>query len=412
VWGGTDVRPALRIKVAARGADASFPGAGPNDMHDPRQLLELHLRTRLVFECGGLRHLGKLARELGGQRVLVVTDRGVAVAGHLARAEALLTAAGLAVAAFDAVHENPTTLDVDACVAAARAHEADLLIGLGGGSAMDTAKGANFLLTQGGAVRDFWGVGKATQPMLPFMAIPTTAGTGSEVQCAALIADAETHQKMACLDVKAAARIALLDPELTLTQPPRVTACTGLDALAHALEAAVTRERNWISDWFAREAFRRLWPAFPRVLAAPGDLAARGEMLLGAAFAGWAIEHSMLGAAHALANPLTAHCGLIHGHAVGLVLPHVVRFNAGARDAAATYEELARASGLPPGTSLADALGEPLALAGLGTRLRDCGVMQAGLPALAAEAGQQWTARFNPRPVAAAELQRLYEAAW
>lgn len=381
-------------------------------MHAPGQPLELNLRTRLLFASGALARLGELARDLGGARTLVVTDRGVAAAGHLARAEAALRAAGLAVASFDAVQENPTTEDVAACVGAAREHGADLLVGLGGGSALDTAKGANFLLTNGGAMRDYWGVGKATQPMLPFIAIPTTAGTGSEVQSAALIADAQTHQKMACLDPKAAARVALLDPELTLTLPPRVTAHTGLDAVAHALEAAVTTRRNWISEWFAREAFRRLWPAFPRVLAAPDDAAARGEMLLGAALAGWAIEHSMLGAAHSLANPLTASHGLVHGHAVGLLLPAVVTFNSAEASAAQTYRELAQVAGLPPETPLAEALRERLARTGLASRLRDCGVPRAALAARATEAAQQWTAQFNPRPVTAAELQALYEAAW
>ena len=380
-------------------------------MHDPGKILELNLRTRLVFECGGLRHLGALARELGGRRALLVTDRGVAAAGHLARARASLEGGGLVVAVFDAVHENPTTLDVAACAVAARSHGTDLLIGLGGGSALDAAKGANFLLTQGGELRDFWGVGKANRPMLPFIAVPTTAGTGSEVQSAALIADADTHQKMACLDVKAAARVAILDPELTLTQPARVTACTGLDALAHAIESAVTRERNWISDWFAREAFQRLWPAFPRVLAAPGDLVPRGEMLLGAAFAGWAIEHSMLGAAHALANPLTAHAGVVHGHAVALMMAQVIRLNSGDGSAAEIYASLSHAVG-SPGGSLADAWNERLARTGLVTRLRDCGVERELLPTLAGEAAKQWTLRFNPRALGEGELLAAYEAVW
>ena len=381
-------------------------------MNDPCQPLELHLRTRVVFERGALRHLGRLARELGGQRALLVTDHGLTAAGHADRARAVLAEAGLAVAMFADTRENPTTEDVAACVALARQQETDLLVGLGGGSALDTAKGANFLLTQGGELRDFWGVGKATHPMLPFIAVPTTAGTGSEVQSAALIADAVTHQKMACLDAKAIARVALLDPELTVTQPRRVTACTGLDALAHALEAAVTRERNWISDWFAREAFRRLWPAFPRVLAAPGDLSARGEMLLGALFAGWAIEHSMLGAAHSLANPLTASHNVAHGHAVALVLPAVLRFNATTEEAALTYTQMAREVGLTSAMELANAFANQLQATGLPTRLRDCGVPEAALQALADVAVRQWTAQFNLRPVTAESLRDCYAAVW
>src|SRR5690349_7218815 len=209
---------------------------------------------------------------------------------------------------------------------------------------MDTAKGCNFLLSNGGEMKDYWGVGKATRPMLPLIAIPTTAGTGSECQSAALIADEHTHQKMACLDPKAAARIAVLDPRLTVSQPPRVTACSGIDAIAHAVETAVTKARTPLSLVFSREAFRLTLAGLPRVLKSPGDLEARGWMLLGAAWAGTAIENSMLGAAHSAANPLTAHYGTPHGQAVGLMLPHVVRFNAHDPTAAQAYAEMAHAA--------------------------------------------------------------------
>src|SRR5690349_5677515 len=134
---------------------------------------------------------------------------------------------------------------------------------------MDTAKGSNFLLTNGGEMKDYWGVGKASKPMLPFIAVPTTAGTGSECQSAALIADETTHQKMACLDPKAAARVAILDPELTLSQPAGVTACTGIDAFAHALESAVTKKQNAFSRVFSQEAFRLISLNFEKVISEP-----------------------------------------------------------------------------------------------------------------------------------------------
>ena len=247
---------------------------------------------------------------------------------------ALLQAAGMEVTCFEQVQENPTTRCVDRCVEVARGAAIDAIVGLGGGSSMDTAKGCNFILTNGGQMKDYWGVGRATRPMLPLLAIPTTGGTGSECQSFALIADEQTHQKMACGDPKAAARIALLDPALTVSQPPRVTACSGIDALAHALETLVTKRRTPLSLIFSREAFRLLIAGLPRVLASPTDLEARGWMLLGAAWAGTAIENSMLGAAHAAANPLTAHFGVAHGQAVGMMLPHVLRFNAREPDAA------------------------------------------------------------------------------
>src|SRR5262249_30269931 len=153
-------------------------------------------RTRVVFGGDSIERVGELAREFGGRHALLVTDKGIVAAGHPARAIGFLEAAGLHVTTYDAVRENPTTLDVDRCVAVARESKIDLIIGLGGGSSMDTAKGCNFILTNGGRMQDYWGVGKATKPMLPLIAVPTTAGTGSECQSFALISNEETHQKM------------------------------------------------------------------------------------------------------------------------------------------------------------------------------------------------------------------------
>src|SRR5437870_3065702 len=300
-------------------------------------------RTRLVFGVNSIEGVGKIAQQIGAKRVLLVTDAGIVTAGHAPRVERLLKAAGLGVVVFDQVGESATTKVVEACMKIARAARIDAFVGLGGGSSMDTAKGCNFLLTNGGRVQDYWGVGKTSLPMLPFIAIPTTAGTGSECQSAALIADEQTHQKMACLDPRAAARIAILDPALTVSQPPLVTAHTGVDAVAHAVETAVTKKRNNLSLMFSHESFKLTVPGFPRVLSKPKDIEARGRMLLGAAFAGTAIENSMLGAAHAAANPLTAHYGVVHGEAVGILLPHVVRFNAQEPSAKRAYAELASA---------------------------------------------------------------------
>lgn len=376
-------------------------------------------RTRLIFGADSVNRLGELALELGILRALIVTDTGLTAAGHSARVERLLQSAGIGTVVFDQAHENPTTRDVDACLQVARDAAVNGFIALGGGSSMDTAKGANFLLTNGGQMKDYWGVGKATQPMLPLVAIPTTAGTGSECQCAALIADERTHQKMACLDPKAAARIALLDPTLTLSQPPRVAACTGLDAIGHAVETAVTTKRNPLSHLYSQEAFRLCMESLPRVLSHPLDLAARGRMQLGAAFAGMAIENSMLGAAHAAANPLTAHCGVVHGQAVAMMLPHVVHFNAGDPAVLESYAQLSVLIGIPAQATLqsrasvlAERLSTLLDLAQLPRALTDCGVKRDQLPALAAEAARQWTAQFNPRPVSEADFLNLYQTAF
>lgn len=361
-------------------------------------------RTRLIFANGALDRVGELARELGGTRTLVVSDPGIVKAGYSQRAVGVLQEAGLTAKIFGEVHENPSTADVAACVAVAKEFGADLLIGLGGGSSMDTAKGCNFILTNGGRMHDYWGVGKATKPMLPLIAIPTTAGTGSECQSFALISDEVTHAKMACGDPKAAAKIAILDPELTVSQPPRVTACTGIDAFAHAIETAVTTKRSALSSMYSREAFRLCHSGFSRVLRDPKDLEARGLMLLGAAYAGTAIENSMLGAAHSCANPLTAKFGVVHGEAVGVMLPHVIRFNSGLGEIAKTYESLFDGD-------LADRVSELLWEADMPRSISHCGVKEDHLPELAKSAASQWTAQFNPRPVSEAEFAEIYRAA-
>jgi alcohol dehydrogenase len=377
---------------------------------------DFHAPTRVVFGAGTLARLGELARELGDTRVLLVTDPGLEAAGHPQRAVESLKQAGLQVFLFDGVEENPSNKHVEAGVAFARPLGIDLIVSVGGGSSMDCAKGINFILTNGGVMADYKGFGKAARPMLPSIGVPTTAGTGSEAQSYALIADERSHMKMACGDRKAAFHIAILDPEVTVSQPPRVTAMTGIDALSHAVESYVTAKRNPVSQMFAREAWQLLEANIEKVLRSPTDLDARGAMQMGAFLAGTAIENSMLGATHACANPLTAHYGLTHGLAIGILLPHVVRFNAEA--VGPLYGELVEGAGLlngdPDAASeiLARRFTELMRLAGLPTRLSDCDVSQGILPVLAEEASQQWTARFNPHPVAEADLLALYEAAF
>ncbi len=381
----------------------------------PLQAFDFHVPTRVVFGAGSLDRLGELARELGDSRALLVTDPGLKEAGHPQRAIASLREAGLEVFLFDGVEQNPTNRHVEAGVSFARSLGIDLIVSVGGGSAMDCAKGINFLLTNGGRMADYKGFGRATRPMLPSIGIPTTAGTGSEAQSYALIADEQSHMKMACGDRKAAFRIAILDPDVTVSQPPAVTAITGVDALSHAIESYVTTKRNPVAQMFARDAWKLLEANLEAVLARPGDIEARGAMQVGAFLAGTAIENSMLGATHACANPLTAHYGITHGVAIGILLPHVVRFNAAT--VGSLYGELIEHAGLlngDPGAAgeiLARRVGECMRAANLPTTLSECGVSSGILPVLAEEANQQWTARFNPRPVTETDLLSLYEAA-
>lgn len=382
---------------------------------------DFRLPTRIVFGAGRVDELGELTNSLGGvSRVLVVSDPGVVAAGHTQRGVDSLHAAGLATQVFQGFAENPNTDHVAAGVAMAHEFRPDCIIGLGGGSSMDCAKGINFIYSCGGRMQDYWGVGKATGPLLPMIAVPTTAGTGSETQSFALISDAETHVKMACGDKRAAFRIALLDPGLTTTQPSRVTALTGFDALAHAVETAVTKVRTPLSQAFSREAWRHLAPNFLRVIAEPDNLEARGEMQLGACLAGLAIENSMLGSAHATANPLTAEYGITHGDAVALMLPHVVRHNGADQDVEPQYQDLVLATAFDRNTpdqragaaGLAQFLAEAAAQAGLATTLGEQGVAFDRLGDLAADATKQWTGTFNPVPMTADDFRRLYEQAF
>ncbi len=376
---------------------------------------EFQLGTQIIFGPGVLDRLGHSAAALGARRALVVSDPGIVAAGHAGRGVERLTAAGIETTLFAGARENPTDREVDQGLAIARQMQPDLLIGLGGGSSLDCAKGINFVYTNGGRIHDYWGVGKATRPMLPMIAVPTTAGTGSELQSYALISDSVTHRKMACGDKKATCRVAILDPELTVTQPAHVTALTGIDAISHALESHVTRTRTEISQLFSRQAWRLCANHFRRVLTEPGDLVARAAMQWGAALAGLAIENSMLGAAHALANPLTAHFGIPHGQAVGVMLPAVIEFNATVvgdhyLDLA---NELSSDWGNDPSVAgLVECLRQLTAASGLKSALRELDIDPTQLPALAADAEKQWTGKHNPRHVDLPGLLSLYERCW
>jgi len=378
---------------------------------------EFQPRTRVVFGAGAISRLGAFARDLNFRKTLLVADRGLVKSGHVAEALSPLRDSGIEVIKFHDFDVNPDTRMIEVGRDFAGALNIDSIIALGGGSSLDCAKGINLLLTNGGRMRDYHGYGKAAQPLLPMIGIPTTAGTGSEAQTYALISDAETHVKLACGDPKAAFRIALLDPALTVSQPPEITATSGFDAIAHAVETFVTTGRNAFSEVFSREAWRLLERNYERVLVQPGDLEARGAMQLGAYFAGVAIENSMLGATHACANPLTAHYGTAHGASIAMLLPSVVRWNEPA--AASRYDELLRLSTASAKTDGRDST-ENLALrlealataGGLDLTLGRAGVPLSDLSMLAEEAAEQWTGQFNPRPFDSKGALEVYQCAF
>ncbi len=355
-------------------------------------------RTAVEFAPGAFARLGGLARERGFRYTVLVADRGMIAAGLVARAVQSLTQAGVQVFPFHEFGENPDTVMVEAGRAFAAPHSPDSLIALGGGSSLDCAKAINFVLTNGGSIKDYWGYDHAPKPLLPMIGVPTTTGTGSEAQSYALISDAETHVKMACGAPTAAFGAVILDPELVVSQPRAVLAASGYDAISHAVESFVTAKRTAWSDCFAREAWRLLEASFEKMLARPNLEVAAG-MQLGAYFAGAAIEASMLGATHACANPLTARYGTVHGHAIAVMLPHVVRWNAQAR-----YADLSPV--------LDRRLSDLASAAELPSTLRQVCAAEADLPELAEAAAKQWTGKFNPRPFDAAGALELYRCAY
>jgi alcohol dehydrogenase len=396
-------------------------------------------RVKVLFGSGSLDRLGELCKSLGGRRILLVTDPGIEAAGYPERAIRSIYQAQLLVKVFDHSDENPTTQTVQNGLRESKPFNPDLIVGLGGGSSMDTAKGVNFLLTNGGQMADYHGTGgKATKPMLPMIAIPTTAGTGSEAQSYALISDPQTHVKMACGDPKALPRLAILDPSLTATQPPNIAAATGIDAAAHAIETSACNRRNDVSRTLSKQAWQLLNAAYETAISAAffpsSPLApvlrgegqgegpspqsqianrksqmnldeARAKMLLGAHLAGCAIENSMLGAAHATANPLTSEFNITHGQAVGLMLPHVIRFNS--NNGVNPYSDLH-----PSAPTLANRITSLLQFASIPSTLSAHNIPKEILPRLANLASQQWTAQFNPRPLSEADLLAIYEAAY
>lgn len=350
---------------------------------------------------GRINELGDPARALGS-RALLVTEEPLIKAGHAAALGRVLCSAGIGVETFAEGSPNPDSALAEKLRAFAAPRAPGLIVGLGGGSAMDLAKAANFLLTNGGSMSDYAGYGNAARDLLPMILVPTTTGTGSEAQSYCVISESGTGRKMACGAPSAAAKLAVLDPELAVTQPRAVRAASGFDAIAHVVETWVTTKRNDLSSMLAREAWRLLSGNFERCLARLEDVGTIADMQWGACLAGWAIEQSMLGAAHACANPLTQTYGTTHAHALAVMLPHVVRFNMELMEE--RYREL--------DANLPARLDSAIAAADLPRTLRELGAREQDLESLARCAADQWTGHHNPRPFDEHSALELYRCAW
>lgn len=370
---------------------------------------------RIVFGAGAIARIGALAAERLGPRVLVVTDTGLVRAGLVQPALDALAEAGVAASVFDPVTADPPEALVTEGVAAAAAHKATGVIGLGGGSPLDVAKVIALVAGSGEALADAYGVGLAKGPRLPLMLAPTTAGTGSEVTPIAILTTG-AHEKKGVVSPLLLPDIALLDPDLTLGLPPAITAATGVDAMVHAIEAftSTNANANPVSKALAREALRLLGGAIERAVADGGDRAARADMLLGSMLAGQAFANSPVAAVHALAYPLGGRFGIPHGLSNALVLTHVMRHNLPA--CAEAYAALAPCAFPDCPQDAQDFVARLEALCArlhFPPRLRDVGVPEDAIDMLAQDAMAQTRLLVNnPRPVTLADATAIYRAAW
>jgi alcohol dehydrogenase class IV len=382
-------------------------------------VFEFQLRTRIVFGQGLVKDVGFEAGKLKGTRAFVVTDKVVRKLGLLQRVLDGFADSGVAVVGvFDDVPPNSEVAVVERGATAARATGCDLLVALGGGSVMDTAKAMNMLLVEGGALLDWQGTGLLSRPLLPVIAIPTTAGTGSEVTIAAVIRDQAQGLKLEFNSPYMMPDVALLDPELTLGLPPALTASTGIDALTHAIEGYVSLYAEPVSDALCLHAIRLVTRYLPRAVDDGDDIEARGYMLLAATIAGGGFSNALCGVVHALAHACGGRYGVPHGVANGILLAHGMAFNLEA--ASDRFGDIAGAMGLPvhgmtaEGAAQAaiDAAASLRQRIGLPNGLREVGVPREGFVQLAEDALGDAMMISNPRSATQVELVHVLEKAY
>ncbi len=372
---------------------------------------ELHLPQDVIVRGGASREVGEVAAGLGLARVLIVTDAFFVEQGHAGRIAERLTEAGIATATFSGVQPDPTTANVEAGLAALAAHEADGVVALGGGSSLDTGKAVAVMAANDGAIADFAGYHLIPRPGLPLIAVPTTAGTGSEVTRVTVITDAASERKLMILDDHLLPRVALADFELTRSCPPDLTAHVGVDSLTHAIEAYVSAKANPITDALALRAAGLLRAHLRRAFYDGGDDEAREAMMLGATLAGAAFSNASVALVHGMSRPIGAHFHVPHGLSNAVLLPTVTRFSLAG--APARYAELAEAMGLARDAEALvdelDALNAELGvptLGGLGVERGHFDAVKADMAQAALDSGSPG---FNPRSASAEEIVGLYD---
>ncbi|MBI4866750.1 MAG: iron-containing alcohol dehydrogenase [Candidatus Wallbacteria bacterium] len=383
---------------------------------------QFHLPTRIVFGKGLSADFSAELAELKVTRAFLVTEKFLHTLGIPERVMTALQAAGVAVAGcFDEVVPNSEVALCERGAELARKAGADCVVAVGGGSSIDTAKAIALLLSEGGRLLDYQGAQTLTRPLKPMVAIPTTAGTGSEVTMVAVINDPESESKISLVDRFLTPALAVLDPELTLTLPKRITAATGMDALTHAVEAYVDIESSPFSDALAAQAIRLVSKLLLAAVTEGGDVEVRSGMQIASTLAGVAFNHSMVGVVHGMAHALGGMCHVVHGEANAMMLPFGMEYNLDARER--KFAEVARFMGIDTrGLSERDAalagidhvrqLNQKLhELAGLPTALSQVGVPRDKLASVAGLAMTDGSMFYNPREVVEDEVLGMLERA-
>lgn len=371
----------------------------------------------IVFGRGSIKTLPQKIRELNGTRVFLVSDKGIRKAGITEKVISLLKEAKIEFTVFEEIEKEPTVSVIEEAKRELLGSKANVIVGLGGGSPIDVAKALSLLATNEGSILDFIGLEKFKKEGLPMIAIPTTAGTGSEVTRFMVFVGSDVKTKLVAVSRLGIPKIAILDPELTLTLPPKITAITGMDALTHAIESYVNISSNYISEALSMKAIELIAKSLRKAVARGSNIEAREDMLAASLLAGLAFNSTRLGIVHAMSQPAGGHFDIPHGLSNAILLPFLMEYNLiGAPE---RYIDIALAfgesiDGLSPMEAAAKsvkAVRDLMRDIGITERLGDFGVKEEDLEMLADEALQSGNVFVNPRFPSREDIIEIYRKA-
>lgn len=370
----------------------------------------------IQFGMGSLKKLPALLAESGCKSAFLVSDHGLEQTGLVKRVENILQQAGCSCCTFLEILPNPTVDMVNTALQAYQKSNSDCIVALGGGSPMDVAKAVGILASYGGDIRDYVGVQKVPGPIAPFFAVPTTAGTGSEVTASSVITDSETNFKMSIVSYQIIPRAALLDPELIMTLPASVAAACGIDAFIHALEAYLSKDASPFTDAMAEKAMELIGKNLRLFVASRDNEEAACAMMLGSTMAGAAFARANLGNVHAMSHPVSGFFHVPHGVANAILLPYIVEYNALADNGRyrVIYDFITNGKKSDDAfrpEMLADELRDLNRSLGIPSSLSDVGVTEDKLPAMVADALKSRNVAVNPRMTTAKDVEFIYRQA-